>query len=156
MRKLLFLTAVSALAFLSACKKDPSGSNNSTTPKPADITGKTKQQIFMIQKWTILNWRDSSHLGDYEAIENCMKDDKYEFKSTSSYTLNRGTSKCDPSEPLTDNYTWSMASPNDTKVNVFGNQYDIISMSGEMIELRRYFPVTGGLATQILKLGWTY
>lgn len=149
---LLILSAFLLLA-ISACKKDdPSGSN--TTVKPADITGKTNQQVFMIQKWTLISWRDSSHAQDAEAITACSKDDKYEFKTTTKFTQNRGTSKCDPMEKLEEDYSWSMASANATKVTIFGFTYDIVKMTGEKIELRREFPVTGGLATQILL--WEY
>lgn len=154
-KHIILAISVLSLTLGSACKKktDDPGTNN--TGKPADITGKTNQQVFMIQKWTIKSWRDSSLNGDFGALENCNKDDKYEFKTTTSYQLNRGTSKCDPSEDLTQNFSWSMASPTSDKVTVFGYTYDIVRVSGESIELRRYFPVTGGMATQIIVLYWT-
>lgn len=157
MKYIVFFLALAGLTFASSCKKDGNNDNNNTgTVKPADITGKTRQQVFMIQKWNLISWRDSSHAQDSEALSACDKDDTYEFKSTTKFTQNRGTKKCSPSEKLEEEYSWSMASANDTKVTIFGYTYDIVIMTGSKIELRRLFPVSGGLATQIVTFQYAH
>jgi hypothetical protein len=156
MKKLILMISLTGLIFTAACKKT-TDDNNTTTAKPANVSGKTRQEIFMIQKWRLINWRDSAHTGiESPGIDNCAKDDTYEFKTTSKYTLNRGTTKCDVAELLNEDFTWSMASANDTKVNIFGYQFNIIYMTGEKIELRRDFPITGGLSTSILTWEWAH
>jgi hypothetical protein len=153
---LLLLISAATLLFTAACKKT---TDDGTTPaaKAPNVSGKTKQEIFMIQKWRLISWRDSAHTGiESPGIDNCAKDDTYDFKTTSKYTLNRGSNKCDAGELLTEDYSWNMASANASEVNMFTYQWNIIYMSGEKIELRRDRPITGGLSTSILTFEWNH
>ena len=54
---------MAGIAMLAACKKD--GKDSDGTPS---ITGKSKQQVFMMQKWFLTNFRDSSMASDVDYI----------------------------------------------------------------------------------------
>ncbi len=134
---------MAGIAMLAACKKD--GKDSDGTPS---IAGKSKQQVFMMQKWFLTNFRDSSLASDVDYIESCAQDDTYEFKSTSLYTQDRMGTVCSGGEPATENYPWSMASADAGSVTIFSKTYTIESMSGDKIVLSREFPATGGYGKQ--------
>ncbi len=129
---------------LAACKKDGKDSTDGTP----SIAGKTKQQVFMMQKWYLTNFRDSSLASDVDYVEPCTQDDTYEFKSSSLYTQDRVGTFCSTGEPATENYPWSMASANASTVTIFSQTYIIESMSGDKIVISREFPATGGYGKQ--------
>ncbi len=128
---------------LAACKKD--GKTSDGTPS---IEGKTKQQVFQMQKWFLTNFRDSSMASDVDYVEPCSQDDTYEFKSTTLYTQDRVGTVCSAGEPATENYPWSMVTANASTVTIFSQTYTIESMSGDKIVLSREFPATGGYGKQ--------
>ncbi|MBL7812582.1 MAG: hypothetical protein JNL57_10200 [Bacteroidetes bacterium] len=129
MRADLFLL-LSALCF-NACKDKAV----EPTPEP-DITGKTRQEIFMVRPWRILNWKDSSKAGIFENIETCSHDNTYTFSTNSNLILDRGAVQCNSAELRTENMSWSMVSPNDTLVQVFNSSWRILSQTSRTMSIR--------------------
>ena len=141
-----FIFSISALAMLFAASCDSGSSNGNAI----DISGKTKQEVFMLHAWELSSWNDSSSQDNYSNIDACMKDDFYNFISTSQVEINRGAQKCDPADPATEKFAWNMASPNDTKVTLFNYSWDIASMTGEQIVLRRQYLYNFGGTTEYI------
>jgi len=141
-----FIFSISALAMLFAASCDSGSSNGNAI----DISGKTKQEVFMLHAWELSSWNDSSSQDNYSNIDACMKDDFYNFISTSQVEINRGAQKCDPSDPATEKFAWNMASPDDTKVTLFNYSWDIASLTGEQIVLRRKYLYNFGGTTEYI------
>ncbi len=138
MKKNLILLSTLTLLLASSC--DSLSSNKGAI----DISGKTKQEVFMLHGWELSSWIDSSFQDKYDNIEPCMKDDVYTFISTNQLEINTNT-KCNPSDLPTQKQSWSMNDANDSKVTMFGFLWDISSMTGEQIILRRkYYYNFGG------------
>jgi hypothetical protein len=79
-----------------------------------------------------------------------MKDDYYTFITTSQVEINRSSVKCDPTEAATEKFAWNMASPDATQVTVFGYSWDISSLTGEQIVLRRKYLYNFGGTTEYI------
>jgi hypothetical protein len=129
-----------------SCKKKTSV----ITPldKDPDIAGKTKQEVFMMQPWYLVNWIDSSKGGQFENIETCSQDNTYTFNTSSNMVLDRGSVQCNMAELKIENMAWSMKIPNDTAITVFGNVWRIEAQTGGMMKIRyRNFDV--GLSNYI-------
>lgn len=147
MKNYLSLISLAGLLFIVSCKKDSKTDSADVTPS---IAGKTNQQIFMMQKWFLKSWRDSTANADSDAVEACMKDDTYEFKTTTLFTLDRSGTFCSQGEPATENYSWSMPSASSSKVTIFGQTYDIEKMTGDLITIFRIYPANGGYGRQTI------
>jgi hypothetical protein len=129
-----------------ACKKKTT--NNNTTGGNIDITGKSKQEVFMMQKWKVGAWVDSSELfPNQDVLDQCQKDDSYSFFSTSAYTLDRGTCK-NSGELQTENLAWSMPSANSTSVTIWGLTFTIVSQTSTTITIQRTYTDGGGYPTK--------
>ena len=139
MKKTLFTLSAAALLFITGCD-----SGSKTNGNAIDISGKTKQEVFMLHSWEMSSWLDSSSQDQVESIDACKKDDFYTFNSTTQVQVNRNTIKCVAGE-TNDVYPWSMTDPNATQVTLFTYTWDIASMTGEQIVLRRkyYFNIGG-------------
>ena len=144
MKKIIF--SISAVAMLFAASCDSNGTNGGAI----DISGKTKQEVFMLHAWDLSSWNDSSSQDNVSNIDACMKDDYYTFITTSQVEINRSSLKCDPSEPITEKFAWNMASANDSKVTLFNYSWDIASMTGEQIVLRRQYLYNFGGTTEYI------
>ena len=144
MKKIIF--SISAVAMLFAASCDSNGSNGGAI----DISGKTKQEVFMMHAWDLSSWNDSSSQDNVSNIDACMKDDYYTFITTSQVEINRSSVKCDPTEAATEKFTWNMASANDSKVTLFNYSWDIASLTGEQIVLRRQYLYNFGGTTEYI------
>ena len=144
MKKLIFSLTAVALIFATSCEWDKTNSG------AIDISGKTKQEVFMLHAWELSSWNDSSSQDNFDNIEACMKDDFYNFISTSQVEINRSTLKCDPSDALTEKLAWNMATANDAQVTVFSYTWDIASLTGEQIVLRRKYLYNFGGTTEYI------
>jgi hypothetical protein len=144
MKKIIF--SISAVAMLFAASCDSNGTNGGAI----DISGKTKQEVFMLHAWDLSSWNDSSSQDNYDNIEACMKDDFYTFISTSQVEINRSSLKCDPAEVATEKFAWNMASADASQVTVFGYTWDISSLTGEQIVLRRKYLYNFGGTTEYI------
>lgn len=135
MKQIIFAAAVLAMGFLASCGKD---STSSTGNGNIDITGKTKQQVFMMQPWRSISFKDSSSAGIQETFLDCEKDDVYTFKTTTSVNWQAKT-KCNAGDPDTADSNWAMADPNGSTVNFMTFDWVIESMTSTNIVLRRRY-----------------
>jgi hypothetical protein len=136
MRKLLLSAMMlGAIGFLASCSDEGGSNNNNGT---IDISGKTKQEVFMMHSWKLTSWIDSGQGEKTESIEQCKQDDVYDFTSTTSFKVTNNQ-KCDPSDKDVDVLSWGMPSPNGDDVNFFGVSWKIKSLSGEKITLNRKY-----------------
>ncbi len=133
MKKTLLTLSAAALLFITGCDSGSKSNGNAI-----DISGKTKQEVFMLHSWEMSSWLDSSAQDQVENIEACAKDDYYTFTSTSQVQVNRNTIKCTAGE-ANDIFPWSMSDPNAKQVTLFTYTWDIASMTGEQIILRRKY-----------------
>lgn len=145
MKKPILYLFASMTIFLSSC--DPQSGKKTNA---IDISGKTKQEVFMLHSWELSSWKDSSAIDKVENIETCSKDDFYSFVTTAQMEINRNNIKCDPSEKQTEIMAWSMVSANDPKVMIFTYDWDISSMTGEQIVLRRKYLYNFGGTTDYI------
>lgn len=135
MKKLLVSALLlGTLGFIASCEDGGNSNNNGTV----DITGKTKQEVFMMHSWKLTSWIDSGQGEKTESIEACKQDDVYDFSTTTSFTVTNNQ-KCDPSDKDVDVLSWSMATPDGVDVSFFGVNWKIISLTGEKIKLNRKY-----------------
>jgi hypothetical protein len=133
---LLSAMMLGAVAFVASC--DDGNSTNNNNNGTVDISGKTKQEVFMMHSWKLTSWIDSGQGEKTESIEQCKQDDVYDFTTTSSFKVTNNQ-KCDPSDKDVDVLSWSMSSPNGVDVNFFGVNWKIKSLTGEKIVLNRKY-----------------
>jgi hypothetical protein len=136
LRKFFYGLALLSMVFIASCEKDPANED--------DITGKTKQEVFKMRTWRSISFTDSSSAGVEETYGPCEKDDTYQFTSNTAVTWKNNSVKCDPSDPTTDNLSWSMASADDNFVNLIGYKWYIEKMTGTEIVLRYYYETHQG------------
>lgn len=128
------LLAVSGLLFAAACKKKGSDDGN------IDISGKTNQQVFMMQPWKVGSWIDSTSTGKDDALDPMMKDDKFTFNSTTQYIHDRFSTRAS-GEAATENEPWSMTSANASTVTLMGATYTILGKTSTAITLSRTYMI---------------
>jgi hypothetical protein len=143
--KLFLLAAAGMLLTVAACKK-----KTTTDDGNISIAGKTKQEVFMMQKWKLGSWVDSNSTGKSDGLDNCTKVHSYEFKSTTSYILDRHT--CPNGDPQTETFSWSMASPNASEVTLWGT-YTIVKQTATAITLQREITMLGYPTLETVTLG---
>ena len=62
------------------------------------ITGKTKQEVFMMRTWKSTSWTDSSATGTMETLSDCEMDDTYTFTSKTKCLWKGNSNKCNSTE----------------------------------------------------------
>ncbi|MBL7812586.1 MAG: hypothetical protein JNL57_10220 [Bacteroidetes bacterium] len=129
MKKLSLILSAAMLLLFAACEKK---TKTPSDPGDPNVTGKTNQQIFMIQPWTMSSWVDSSSAGVVNNMESCNLDDYYTFKTTTSYEVNQGSNVCAGS-PQTQNNPWAMSSASANQVTMFTWVWDIVTITGGKI-----------------------
>lgn len=122
------------LGFIASCEDGGTTNNNGKV----DISGKTKQEVFMMHSWKLTSWIDSGQGEKTESIEQCKQDDVYDFSTTTSFKVTNNQ-KCDPSDKDVDVFSWGMSTPDGVDVNFFGVNWKITSLSGEKITLNRKY-----------------
>ncbi len=136
------------LLTIAACKKTTTTTDDGTP----DVSGKTKQQVFMMQKWKVGTWTDSNtSIGIEDYNDACTKDDNYSFTSSTQYLLDRGA--CTNGDPQTETFSWSMPTATSSTVNIFGSDYTIISQTNSAIVLNRTHLLQGYSTKEILIFG---
>lgn len=134
MRKIIYSISAIGLMALVSCGGDKTNNTNGTI----DISGKTKQEVFMLHSWALTSWIDSGQGEKTESIDACKQDDVYNFTTTTNMQVTNNV-KCDPSDNSVDNLPWSMPSANASSVNIFSMSWNITSMTGEKITLLRKY-----------------
>jgi len=90
MKKIIFSISALVVLFAASCGSD--GTNGGAI----DISGKTKQEVFMMHAWDLSSWNDSSSQDNYDNIEACMESKLYCAENTcttSAEPLNTSTQK---------------------------------------------------------------
>jgi hypothetical protein len=106
--KKLSLLLLAALA-LGGCKK-----NDDTTPTPA---APSKTDLLTAKKWRVSTV--TATLGGATlpgVIEACSQDDFLKFNADKALVHDAGATKCDPSDPQTEQGKWEM--PSESKLTV--------------------------------------
>ena len=92
---LLLFLALAAISF-SACKKDSD---------PEDLlTGKS---CWVMVKSEVLN--TSTNQWEEDIIEACSQDDCSNFNTDKTFTVDEGSTKCDPDDPQSTSGTWLLS-----------------------------------------------
>lgn len=146
--KFLLLAAAGVLLTVAACKK-----KTTTDDQNQSIDGKTKQEVFMMQKWKIGSWTDSnSNTGKVDAMDDCIRVHSYNFNTTTNYVLDRHT--CTNGDPQTETLGWSMSSPNATQVTFSGwGTYTIVKQTAQAITLQREIVLLGYNTLEVVTFG---
>ncbi len=135
---------------LGACKKD-----NENTPTPPSRT----------ELLTAKNWRISGHTSttvsngttikkdEYAASPACERDDFTKFNASKVVVYDQGASKCDASDPQTENGAWDI-NKDETKLTVASPALaslalpcDIVELTATTLHIRFVIPIPGGTAT---------
>jgi hypothetical protein len=146
--KLLLIAAGIGIIAAGACKKKSTDNNGNI-----DISGKTNQQVFMMQPWKIGSWTDSTATsGKVDALDPLLKDDKFTFNTTTTYFQERGANRAS-GEPATSTEPWSMVSANASEVTLMGGTYSIIGKSSTFISLSRTFMIGPETHKELLTFG---
>lgn len=85
----------------SSCKKD----NENPSPTPAPAPAPTKTQIITSKNWKIVSM-DINGTDIMPMMPACEMDNYLSFKTNNDYIENEGATKCDPSDPQTENGRW--------------------------------------------------
>ena len=137
MRKVSLLLLLAAA--LGSCKKD-----NETTPATA-----SKADMLAAKSWRISAQTSTYTINgtpivtnEYSSMTACEKDNFLKFNANKTAVFDEGASKCDPSDPQTQNGTWELTA-NDTKLNLLDPSqgsisipFDVIALSATTLQLR--------------------
>lgn len=91
-----------AMLLFVACKKDDS----SATPSPAQTPSKTPKEL-IVGSWSIQSVTTNDPANP-DPMPACAKDDILTIKTDGSCVADAGATKCDASEPQTQNGTWKL------------------------------------------------
>ncbi|MBS1780449.1 MAG: lipocalin family protein [Bacteroidetes bacterium] len=103
-QKQLFSSICAAVILFAACKKD----NNSTTATPTPTPSKTPKEL-IVGTWAIQSVTTNDP-GNPDPMPSCAKDDILTIKADGTCTADAGATKCDPSDPQSQNGTWKLDS----------------------------------------------
>lgn len=124
--QLLYAAALLLLAF-SSCKKD-------------EDSGVDK----IVGVWQITSSRsDVDGDGDLDDdLENCSRDDEFDFQKSGTLAFDEGATKCDPTDPQTETGAWALSTDEKTltlTIDGFGLGYQVLSLTSKKMELRAEF-----------------
>ena len=138
---------LSLLILAASCKK-------SSPDKPAD---KTNTEIIVQSSWKFDNAKvagtDISSL-----LDDCDKDNTVTFSSNGSGIVDEGTSKCDPLDPQTVDFSWNFLNSETTlyaSAPLFpgGNgNFTIISLTGTQLVLSQDIDISGSMQNAVITL----
>ena len=143
----LFHLSIALMAVLtfSACKKD-----NPAPPTNTELISR--------------NWKITAVNGTfpplpsvdlYAQLPACEKDNVVQVKSDGTYLVDEGSTKCAPTDPQTvETGNWSFTN-NETKLNILGESFDIISLSATTLVLKQDRAASGGLPAGTVNLTLT-
>ena len=142
---ILFFSLIGLLAFTGCQKDDP----------PAPLT---KTQLIS------RNWKVTAATGTFPPLPvvdilaqtpACDRDNIIQVKSDGTYIEDEGPTKCSPSDPQTANTgNWSFTT-NETKLNILGQTFDIITLTATTLVLKQDVAAGGGLPAGTINLTLT-
>lgn len=101
MKKILLIPAL-FLFTLTACDKE-------VETAPATAKDKLTSGIWkMVQQGEDVNKNDILETGEQYPLENCEKDDTYQFKPDQTLVVNNNALKCDDSDPASETLNWAL------------------------------------------------
>jgi hypothetical protein len=132
-KKGLILVLLTTIIF--SCEKEKDLTKTEIiTQKPWKLTAKTINPA--------IDYPGIGIISDFFALYNdCSKDDIWVFKSTGSYTMEEGATKCNTTDPTVwDMGTWTFNSDETvltTASNIYGlSEYDIVELTTAALKLR--------------------
>ncbi|MBU3663310.1 MAG: hypothetical protein FGM41_08965 [Bacteroidetes bacterium] len=129
MRKITLMIAALAFLTVSSCKKE----DEKTTPTPT----KSKTELLTAKAWKMTAMTVNPGISPipggptitdlYAFMEACEKDNTEKFNTGGTGVTDEGATKCDPTDPQTENFTWAFAS-NETKIVIDSESIDIVQL----------------------------
>ena len=159
--KKLFLLLL-ATASLGACKKDSNSTSPAAASRPDLLTAK--------------NWRLSAYTStftaagtpavttdEYAGLPACERDNFAKFNTNKSVAFDEGPTKCNTTDPQTENGTWDFNSDytkltlGDPQLGGFPVPFDVIDLSASTMALRyTYTYSTNGISySQTINVSFT-
>jgi hypothetical protein len=159
--KVFTLCAVSASMVFVACQKDDDSGTTSTTSTTSSTsttstTGTSK--IDLLTGGSSKSWRVSAYYYDdtLEQVDPCEADDRYTLtKAGSTYSVNYGAVKCDPTE-TNESGTWKLIN-NEQEFEIDGDfAFTITELTASKVTFSSYDTVEvvgpgGGTSTRVIE-----
>jgi hypothetical protein len=148
MRKISLLLLVAVT--LGACKKD--SENTPTTSKTDLLAAKSWRISTQTSSFSSSNINNGTPVttDEYAASSACERDNFIKFNTNKTLVVDEGASRCDTSDPQTQNGTWdfnsdqtklTMIDPSQGSVPI---QFDIVELSASKLQLRYSYSYSSG------------
>lgn len=139
MKKITLMIAALAFLTVSSCKKEDDKDNGgNTTPT------KTKTELLTAKAWKMTAMTINPGITPipggptitdfFSLLEACEKDDTQKFNTGGTGVIDEGATKCNPSDPQTENFPWAFAS-NETKIVVDGDSFDLVQLDATTLKM---------------------
>lgn len=148
-------------ASLGACKKDSENSPN----KAELLTAKSWRISAQSSSYSSPSINNGAAIttDEYAAMASCERDNLFKFSANQTLVFDEGATKCDSSDPQTQNGTWYFNSDqtrltlSDPSQGIPTSSFDIIAISASKLQLRyTYSYSSGGIsATQTENVTFT-
>ena len=113
----LLVIAIAAFAF-AGCKKDDDDKTPSQTKKEMLTSGSWYLKDFVVN--------DTSYYDVF--FDDCDKDDFQTFKTNGMVTMDEGATKCDPTDPQTEDVLW-MLSTDEKTITIDGDPAELTTIN---------------------------
>lgn len=131
LKTLALMGVMCTLVVFNSCKKDDDDKKEETPAASAEGTWKTTALTLT----TTFSGMDTTE-NLYAQMEPCEKDDLLRFNADKTVTTLPGATKCDPSEPASeDGGAWSMSSDN-KKLTTTDGVYDVLTLNSTTLKLQ--------------------
>jgi len=145
-----------SVAVIVGCKKDDNNNNGGTSKTQLLTTGSWKLTSDYIDPAVDVNGDGVADHEVFSFYDACDKDDMIIFKSDGTVTFDEGASKCDPTDPQSENSTWKFAS-NETQLVVgdasSGETVTLVELSATVLKFRSSFAVQGVTYNETMTYG---
>ncbi|MFY8108723.1 MAG: lipocalin family protein [Bacteroidia bacterium] len=139
MKKITLMLLAFGFLAVSSCKKEESSSET-----------KTKTELLTAKAWKItavsINPGITPIPGGptitdlYAILETCSKDDTEKYNTGGTGVTDEGATKCNPSAPQTENFTWSFLA-NETQLKYDDDVFNIVQLDATTLKFT--IPVDG-------------
>ncbi len=131
MKKILFATLILSSLFIGCSKDDKE-----------DVKQPTKTELLTAHYWqaTALTIDPPLSIGGiqisdlYSQSENCVKDNLEKYNTNNTFISDEGPTKCDPTDPQTENGVWSFNS-DETILTVDGESYKVLTLTSTQLKV---------------------
>jgi hypothetical protein len=140
-------------AAIVGCQKDDNNNNGGSTKTQLITTGSWKLTSDYIDPAVDVNGDGVADHEVFNFYDDCSKDDMLTFKSNGTLTFDEGPTKCDPTDPQSENTTWKFGS-NETQLIVgsAGSEetVQLIELSTTALKIRTSSTVAGVVYTETM------